>query len=476
VKPDGARFTDYWLAEWLRLREAHWGPLEDAREVRRARAEGQTFAQRIVLRARFLCQREKLDVASARWWHGARLALPALAVLAILAGWGAALGALGNGIVPVNIALALTAMLGLHCLTYLLWLASFALHDDAEGGARLGRVWLWLTGKLARGPDAALAPRALTGLLSRNGSLRWVLGAISHGLWTVAFTSLLLTLLAVLSARRYDFNWQTTLLTPDTFVHLADILGWVPAHLGFATPPEAIVRISNGLHVLPDSARTLWSSWLIGCVVAYGLLPRLVGLVLCLSMARHRIRRLDIDTTLPGYADLRQRLFPSSDTTGVDAPDTGLPAPSGFASHAAAASAGLPTLAGIELPPDIPWPPPSANPGIIDLGVIDSRPQRQAALDHLQKYPPARLLLVCDVRQTPDRGAIALAAELAAGAGTTMVALLAPPGDAPDRSHRAALWRDRLADAGLAREHIVEQADPAISWLATPAGPEAAHG
>ncbi|HEU0229102.1 MAG TPA: DUF2868 domain-containing protein [Burkholderiaceae bacterium] len=470
MKPDGAHFTDYWLAEWLRLREAHWGPLEDAREVRQARAQGRTFAQRIVLRARFLCEREKLDTVPARWWQGARLILPALGLLAILAGSGAALGALGNGIVPVNIALALTAMLGLHCLTYLLWLASFALHGHAEGGAQLGRLWLWLTRKLARGPDAALVPRALTGLLNRNGSLRWLLGSVSHGLWTVAFTSLLLTMLAVLSARRYDFGWQTTLLTPDTFVHLAALLGWAPAHLGFATPPADIVRASNGLHTLPDTARALWSNWLMGCVVVYGLLPRLLGLVLCLAMTRYRIRRLDLDVTLPGYADLRQRLVPSSEVTGIDKPDTDIATGPGFATHPSSPIAGRPAIAGIELPHDQPWPPVSLDARIVDLGVVDSRPQRQATLERLQHSPPSRLLVVCDARQTPDRGAVALIAELAADAGATMVALTLPANDTPTPQHRAGQWRDRLVDAGLASDLIVEDTHQALSWLTTPPG------
>src|SRR3546814_17389618 len=111
--------------------------------------------------------------------HGARLVLMALGVLAIVAGAGAALGALGNGAAPVNIALALTAMLGLHFLTYLLWLSSFAIHSDA-GGTRLGPVWLWLTRKLAPRPDAALLPRALAGMPGRNGSLSLVLGGVSQ--------------------------------------------------------------------------------------------------------------------------------------------------------------------------------------------------------------------------------------------------------------------------------------------------------
>src|SRR3546814_12899447 len=92
--------------------------MEDAAEVRRARIEGQTFTQRILLRARFLCRRENLDALQEHWMHGARLVLLALGVLAIVAGAGAALAVLGHGAAPVTLALALTARLGLHCLAY----------------------------------------------------------------------------------------------------------------------------------------------------------------------------------------------------------------------------------------------------------------------------------------------------------------------------------------------------------------------
>src|SRR5690606_25606056 len=161
----------------------------------------------------------------------------AMVVLALVTGFGMALGALGDGSRPVNLLLALAAMLGLHALTFILWLAGLGIKGDG-GGAWLGRIWLDATRKLARGPDAALAPRALGGLLSRSGALHWSLGAVSHLLWLAALLSLLATLLALLSARRYAFNWETTLLSPDAFVALTHAPGWLPARLRFAILSE----------------------------------------------------------------------------------------------------------------------------------------------------------------------------------------------------------------------------------------------
>src|SRR5690606_4229739 len=133
-----------------------------------------------------------------KWMQGSRIALLALCLLAILGGAGVALGALGDGSRPVNLLLALVALLGLNTVTLIFWLLSF-LFKGGNSGAWLGEAWLWLTRKLARGPDAALAPRALVEMLNRHQALRWLLGGISHGLWSLALASLLLTLLALLS-------------------------------------------------------------------------------------------------------------------------------------------------------------------------------------------------------------------------------------------------------------------------------------
>lgn len=464
--PSTPSFTSYWLAETLRLREALWGPLEDANEVRRARAEGGGFTQKLLLRARLLGRREKLDQLTTKWAQGARLTLLAMLAIAILSGAATALGALGDGSRSVNVLLALTAMLGLHVLTFLLWLLSFAIPNS--NGSWLGEFWLWLTQKLARGPDAALTPRAFVEVLGRNNSLRWVLGTISHGLWASALLSMLITLLAVLSARRYGFNWETTLLSADTFVSLTAFLGWLPSVLGFAIPPEAVVRASNGLQTLPESAQALWSSWLIGCIVAYGLAPRALCLALSLFMSRKKIAAISLDESLPGYAQLRNRLAPASEKAGIDAPAT-----PGFQAqvHPCAQPAyeqDQPLLIGIELAPDTVWPPAGLPATVADLGIIDTRPQRKNLLDQLQRHTPRQLLMVCDARQTPDRGVIALLTELGSLAHEAHVALQSPQaGHHNTYDSRASAWRERLADAGFTPEQLHTGLEPALTWLAS---------
>ncbi|MCD0506269.1 DUF2868 domain-containing protein, partial [Bordetella petrii] len=273
--------------------------------------------------------------------------------------------------------------------------------------------------------DAALVPQALMNLLGRAGALRWLFGAISHTLWLAGLAAALATLLVMLSTASYRFVWATTLLQPDTFVFLTGALGWLPALLGFATPDEAMVRLSDGSQLLPATAHAEWSVWLIGVVTVYGVLPRLLAWLLCMAQARRARRQLRIDTTLPGYAALRDRLLPPAQSTGIDRPADPLHQPHVNAGRLANLGDQR-VMAGLELPTDLPWPPASAPEGTVDAGNLDTREQRNRLLDALSQAGARRLLIVCDVRQTPDRGTLGLIAELAGKAGHTRVWLAGP--------------------------------------------------
>lgn len=117
----------HWLAELIRLREAHWGPLEDAQAVRQVRQLDAGLPARILARAALLAHRENLIPLVDGWRRSAVAMLAVLFVLAVLSGAAAALGALGDGTRAVNVLWAMGALLGLHALTFLLWLASFLL-------------------------------------------------------------------------------------------------------------------------------------------------------------------------------------------------------------------------------------------------------------------------------------------------------------------------------------------------------------
>ena len=444
-----------WLTETVRLREEHAGPLEDLEANRLARTAGGDLPTRIQQRALHLAERDGLAAALSRWLQGARLALVLLAVVAVISGAGLAFAALGNGLAPVNVFWALGSLLGLNLILLVSW--ALGLLFAGEHSASLGRLWLWLSEKLARDAKAAQLAPALLLLLQRQKLNRWAVGVLVNSLWLLALLSALVILLTLLATRRYGFVWETTILGADTFVAVTQALGTLPALLGFNVPTVELIRASGDSALNIESARQAWAAWLVGVLLVYGLLPRLILALLCLWRWKRGRAALRLDLNLPGYAQLRERLMPSSERLGVnDVAPEHLHQVSGGVSELESDGA---LLVAIELDDQHPWPP-KLPANVKNAGILDSRESRNKLLEQLSRFPPARLAIACDPRRSPDRGSLALIAELARSATDTRVWLLqAPPGQALDA--------ERLGDWHAALQQLeVSFADCApLSWL-----------
>ena len=247
-------------------------PLDDLEANRLARAAGGDLPSRIARRALWLAERDGLAAALKHWLQGARLALVLLMIFAVLSGAGLAFAALGQ--TPVNVFWALGSLLGINLILLLSW--ALGLIFAGEHGATLGRLWLWLSEKFARDAKAAQLAPALLLLLQRKKLNRWALGALVNGLWLLAMLSALILLLTLMATRRYGFVWETTILGADTFIHLTQALGYLPALLGFNVPTEEMIRASGDGALDIESARQAWATWLVGVLVVYGVLPRLL--------------------------------------------------------------------------------------------------------------------------------------------------------------------------------------------------------
>ncbi|KJZ48702.1 DUF2868 domain-containing protein [Pseudomonas fluorescens] len=444
-----------WLTETVRLREEHAGPLDDLEANRLARSAGGDLPTRIQRRALWLAERDGLTSALKHWLQGARLALLVLAVLAIASGAGLAFAALGDGQTPVNVFWALGSLLGLNLILLLSWALGLAF--AGEHGATLGRLWLWLSEKLARDAKAAQLAPALLLLLQRQKLNRWAVGVLVNGLWLLAMLSALVMLLMLMATRRYGFVWETTLLSGDTFVAMTQALGALPAMLGFNVPTVEMIRASGDAALNIESARQAWATWLVGVLVVYGVLPRLLLALFCLWRWKTGQAALRLDLNLPGYAQLRERLMPTSERLGISdaAPEQLHRIESGVSD--------LPSdgalLVAVELDDQRPWPPPLPRT-VGNAGILDSRESRNKLLEQLSRFPPARLAIACDPRRSPDRGSLALIAELARNASATRVWLLqAPPGEALDA--------ERLGDWHVALQQLdLPFADCApLNWL-----------
>ena len=192
----------------------------------------------------------------------------------------------------------------------------------------------------------------------------------------------------------------------------------------------------------------MWSRWLVGCVVAYGLLPRALAFAGCVAITRRRLGLYKLDTHLPGLAELRPRLMPESRITGIDAPAPGLRVASTGARQAQPPQpGGHNAIVGLELPADIAWPPPEMATLATDLGRIDSRAQRAALEATLTTRQFDHLIVLCDGRQTPDRGTVSYVQSLSQVCKQLHLVILSP--ERADAPNRTSLWQNELDRAGI---------------------------
>lgn len=460
-----------WLAELVRRHETRHGRLDDRDALIDARSGPPDLETRICLRADALGTREGWRDAILRWRGRARLSLLAAGVLALMLGAASAAAVLGDGTRPVNVVWALGGLLGVHFFSLLLWFASMlAAPRAARGGSALGAFWLRLVAMFDRSPAAADLPLALGGLLARGRLATYGLGLVSHLLWLLALSGAAAGLLVLLAARRYGFVWETTILPADAFVSLTTLLGAVPGWLGFPVPDAALVLDSaqDGVGVrssigaaAAEAARRAWSGWLLGCLLVYGVLPRLLLALGCALLWRLGTNRLRLDLGLPEYMRLRAGLLPASERLGIR--DPAPPGGSRPVRHAGRpGSTGVVTMVALELGDDLPWPPVEWSALADDGGRLDSREQRRAILDRFERAPPARLLIAIDRRLTPDRGSLGLITELVDRAGETRLWAL-PAADT--RADRLGLWRDGMARLGVAPEAVLHDQAAVARWL-----------
>jgi len=469
-------FRQRLIAESVRLHEDRLGRiLDDPTAEARAREATGDFEQRILRRAEELALGRRLNETLEAVRPVRRGLLLAALLLALLAGITTSAAVFGQQN-TVNIGWALSALLGLQLLMLLLWLV-FMLYRPGSGTAttgtgtgtgggllgraliggfeRLGRRW-------SRRPESALVIAAGAGLLRREALGRWVASSLTHGLWTAFCIGALVATVFALSVRQYDFVWGTTLLTEDSFVALMALLGTPAQWLGWPVPDEAVVRASR-IGVEETRGRALWSGLLLSSLLFYGLLPRLLLTLLSIALARRGARRLRLDTSLPGYARLSERLGSHARSIGVLDPR-----PADLQTAAPEAPRGRPDpvtgavlLIGMELERGSEgWPPRLPGVAWSTLGRADDRTQRQDVLAALRARvePPGVVLVACSLARTPDRGAERFLAGVREQAAAPVWALLdeghrleARGIDRPGRVHH---WQQAARRAGL--EYVLE--------------------
>lgn len=451
---------DSWLCEALRLKETQWGQFDDRAACLRAAREP-TAMQQIAARANFLGETSGVKLALGRVQSGLWVAFIVLLVIAVLVGGSAALAALGAGFRPVNVVSALVVLLGVNLFSLVVWIVTLIV-GIGSGGWLAGR-WPWLVRKLATGPEVALAGQAWWSLWQQAGGLRWVLSSVTHASWLIASLTMLAVLYFTLSIRHFDFAWETTLLSADSFVALTQFVGVVPHWFGFAIPDSETVRASGHLSRNSVQAQALWASWLTGALVCYGVLPRALLLLASLALVARAWPRTQPQLHSPYYQALLLKMAPAAlSPEGQVPPQIKLRYPPALKGANSATRA---MMTGIELESE--WPPVGLGCEIVHTLMIDSRDSRNIALGQVAQLNPQRLVIACDARRTPDRGTLRLIAELSSYASKTLV-WLQPAGGAEGSDvadGRIPVWKNQLLDALKVDVLATPVLAPVLEWL-----------
>ncbi len=311
------------------------------------------------------------------------------------------------------------------------------------------------------------------GVYSRTPLGYWTVSAISQGFWLAFTTACLLMLFLMLSTKEYDFGWETTILSDTVYIHLTRLIGFLPSIFGFDVPSAEQIAASHwtGYSKMPvyGGYREAWSGLLMGSVFVYGVLPRIVALVVCLVMRRMAESQFRLDLSLPGYARLSPRLVPVARTIGVTDPDPGvLPKVAEVDKERMRlpmSPSGPVMVVGYEL--DIEndvWPPAIDGVEWFDLGNVESRRQRHEVLDtlHTITLQPRALAVVCSVTTTPDRGVRGFVSELQAALEAPVLMLLSDGHRLRERFSRGEFeqrfedWHALALTARIEREHVLD--------------------
>ncbi|OFE13030.1 hypothetical protein PHACT_07660 [Pseudohongiella acticola] len=459
-----SEFNRRWLAEAVRRGRAE--ARDEAAERYARRCDGNA-EQRILAWAEFIAERDGVGESLQRWRQSALLALSGLLVLGLLSGFTAALAVLGNSQAPVNVIWALGSLLGINLLLLVIWFLSFSV--NAQGGS-LGRLWYVITvafqKRFQNNGHAAAITQAFNSLTAQAGLSRWWLSVVSHLSWLCIMLGVLAGLMLALALRSYVFVWETTILPASVFVTLVESLGALPGLLGFATPAaDAITGSSSQAGVTlagqDDMARRAWASWLSGCVLVYGILPRLLLSVLCGFRLAIGARNVRLPTNSLAWVSLSSRLVPDSEQGGVTDPAVTAPSPT-FKRRARKGQTGeARLLVGLEIPGNLNWPPADLADRV-QTHLVDSRQQREYVLEQLSDDPPQKLLLACAAAQSPDRGSLHWLSDAASQTSDVAVWLM---GADRATAERMAIWRQYLQDMGIADQAIFDATDKALAWL-----------
>ncbi|MCH8823481.1 MAG: DUF2868 domain-containing protein [Planctomycetes bacterium] len=471
-------FDDRLLAEALRAYEHdQTNLLDEPQAISKALQTDGDFEQRIIVHAQSLSITTDQRAAIKRITHMLTTIVVILLIIAMLAGAGAVRAMLvSDRQSPVNFFWVLTGLLGVQSVLLVVWFIFMVVRSSALNTGSLGAIALRLANVIAakvykgRVYTSAIEAIGISQLQSKQG--KWTLSAISHAAWAGFCVGCLTLMIIMLSTRHYTFAWETTILSSDTYKQIASSLSALPNAVGFSTPSQQQIENSQWPISIEQSQETrhAWSQLLIGCIVVYGLAPRLILMGLCLQRRSASRKRWRLDTTHSGYLRLKPLLMPQSTSLGiVDADNdkvedstTKIAEPS---QENETFPKGPPVIIGLEIQePKTAWPPPLSDVSFIDLGFVDTSDDRHQFFNSLSSLQaqPGIIIIACALTTTPDRGIAVFISKVQSSANCPVGLLLTggdylrKRSDAQQMQDRIEDWRKLAKNVSIAAQHVIE--------------------
>jgi Protein of unknown function (DUF2868) len=454
-------FTDLVRSEQLRNIETHHGKeliyagVNDMSGHGHADFKYATFIQRLKIRAQRLIKENALAEALLHPQKLFTRASQLTIVIAVILGMLAAGHAVGES-ATLNIYWLLVVLLGFNLLSILLWLAGITLNLQglSTGIAAYLASWLPYRQKenktISSRATGAWCETCLTGSIGK-----WRISVLTHQFWLTYLTAGLIILILLMIARQYNFIWGTTLLSESSIPEFTQFMAKPMEYLGLMAPDSNQIAASRiGFRVQDTETRSAWARFVLGAILLYGILPRIILLAISTLMRKLAERNFKLDLYLPYYIELRQRLM-TSETAGrvIDAdPHAGSKQTQVAPEMVANAIPANAQAIGIELDDQTIWPDSVACHG----NVIDQISHADAI--KTVKNISGPLLIGVAAHRLPDRGVQRTIRELIKNsAKEPWLVLLYKPSAAPVTDTRKIAWF-RLAEVcGIPAEHVITQ-------------------
>lgn len=145
---------------------------------------------------------------------------------------------------------------------------------------------------------------------------RWFSAALLHAAWLLYLCGGTLVLIIKLSIEHYVFVWQTSFIPIETFVSIIQNIGFLPNLMGFSVPNASLIADSQWTGSGGSELATRsWASFMIGCAITYGIIPRLFFWFLSYLTLRYRLKTARLSPNNPYYGNYLRLLVPNIESS-----------------------------------------------------------------------------------------------------------------------------------------------------------------